>query len=534
MKGLSSKEEAELMELLGARANECALSGSVMMIELVQVVEDFLVRHNHDPTMSAWEQMKAREANELKQRQRLGQEQDEVLRNLILQESATGDPEESLSGLQRLRTIGGEVDKELARQVEALRRAGAKRRQNDMIVPAAVTTDKVDDDDDDDEFEEDETPVAGSSRYQTDFIELGLLGRGGGGEVVKVRNRLDRRIYAVKKILLESEVGKDAKYAAIQNRKLRREVTTISRITHKNIVRYYQAWVEGGENSERPDEDKATESSEIELGKESSSENDESRGWWTNSPLIGGIVPGRDHGVDTAHLLDSISQAWNTTDSDSSSSSRASNEYSQEAEMNHDFNNPLMGGMGFQDAMYSVLANKRIDAGHSSAEGDEIWDESSVKVDASSGQRILYIQMEYCNSTLRKVIDEAVEKPIEETEKFRMVHQIVEALVYLHGQNLIHRDLVSAKDRVELASMVCSHNLCHRNQEMSSLTPRGILGLVILVSQLVILLRQMFIVPTMTFRPRYPLSTRLLKIYGDCLVDRCRTPSITMDQDEKA
>jgi translation initiation factor 2-alpha kinase 4 len=443
VKGLSSKEEDEMMVLLVARANECALSGSVMMIELVQVVEDFLVRHNHDPNMSAWEQMKAREANELKQRQRLGQEQDEVLRNLMLQESATGDPDESPSGLRRLNTIGGEVERELVRQVEALRMAGAKRRQNDVIVPSAVTADNVEDDEDDG-FEEDETPVTGSSRYQTDFIELGLLGRGGGGEVVKVRNRLDRRIYAVKKIMLESEEGKDSAYAAIQNRKLRREVTTISRITHKNIVRYYQAWVEGGENPEQTDEGKATESNKNELEKGSSSENDASRGWWTSSPLIGGIVPGRTHGHDTANLLDSISQAWNTADSGSSSSSQFSNEYSQEVEMNHDFNNPLMVGMGFQDAMYNVLANKRIDAGLTSPESDEVWDESSVKVDASVGQRILYIQMEYCNSTLRKVIDEAREKPIEETEKFRMVHQIVEALVYLHGQNLIHRDLVCA------------------------------------------------------------------------------------------
>jgi hypothetical protein len=47
---------------------------------------------------------------------------------------------------------------------------------------------------------------------------------------------------------LESEQGSGevAKARANLNRKLRREVTTISRMTHKNIVRYYQAWVEGG------------------------------------------------------------------------------------------------------------------------------------------------------------------------------------------------------------------------------------------------------------------------------------------------
>lgn len=63
---------------------------------------------------------------------------------------------------------------------------------------------------------------------------------------VNVSDDDDRRIYAVKKIILESERGRFAKACALQNRKLRREVTTISRMTHNNIVRYYQAWVEGG------------------------------------------------------------------------------------------------------------------------------------------------------------------------------------------------------------------------------------------------------------------------------------------------
>ena len=232
------------------------------------------------------------------------------------------------------------MDKELARQVEALRMAGVKRRQSDVVVPSPVTVDDLDDEEDD-AFEEDEPPVAGSSRYQADFIELGLLGRGGGGEVVKVRNRLDRRIYAIKKIMLESEEGKDAKYAAIQNRKLRREVTTISRITHRHIVRYYQAWVEGGETAEQVEEVKATERNDREDSNERSSESDESRGWWASSPLIGGVVPGRN-------LLESISQAWNTSDSDSSSSSPSSNEHTQEEETEHDFPQSSDGRNGIQ------------------------------------------------------------------------------------------------------------------------------------------------------------------------------------------
>ncbi len=31
-----------------------------------------------------------------------------------------------------------------------------------------------------------------------------------------------------------------------ENRKILREVTTVSRLYHRHIVRYYQAWLEGG------------------------------------------------------------------------------------------------------------------------------------------------------------------------------------------------------------------------------------------------------------------------------------------------
>jgi hypothetical protein len=78
-----------------------------------------------------------------------------------------------------------------------------------------------------------------ASRYAQEFHELSRLGAGASGQVWKVRNKLDRRIYAVKKIDLNA-----AENAAVGLAKIRREVTTISRLLHKHIVRYYAAWVE--------------------------------------------------------------------------------------------------------------------------------------------------------------------------------------------------------------------------------------------------------------------------------------------------
>lgn len=98
-----------------------------------------------------------------------------------------------------------------------------------------------------DEYEGVGRDPSSRSRYASDFRELGVLGRGGCGRVVKVRNRLDKRLYAIKLITLDP---KDREV----NRRLRREVTTISRMYHKNIVRYYQAWVETTERAGGLDE----------------------------------------------------------------------------------------------------------------------------------------------------------------------------------------------------------------------------------------------------------------------------------------
>ncbi|KAJ2769699.1 eukaryotic translation initiation factor 2-alpha kinase, partial [Coemansia nantahalensis] len=76
-----------------------------------------------------------------------------------------------------------------------------------------------------------------ASRYRTDFEEVGFLGKGGFGSVVKARNRIDGRFYAIKKIPLDPRDSDG-------NRKIFREVTTLSRLHHHNVVRYYTTWVE--------------------------------------------------------------------------------------------------------------------------------------------------------------------------------------------------------------------------------------------------------------------------------------------------
>jgi hypothetical protein len=81
-----------------------------------------------------------------------------------------------------------------------------------------------------------------------DFEETEVLGKGGFGQVVKAKNRLDGRFYAIKKI-------KFARTDSPFVQKLLREVTTLSRLHHQHVVRYYHAWIDDAEDDQEEMED---------------------------------------------------------------------------------------------------------------------------------------------------------------------------------------------------------------------------------------------------------------------------------------
>ena len=79
------------------------------------------------------------------------------------------------------------------------------------------------------------TRGAASSRYAEDFVEEGRLGKGGFGEVVKARKKLDGQIYAIKKITQRSQASLT---------EILKEVRLLSQLSHPAVVRYYNTWVE--------------------------------------------------------------------------------------------------------------------------------------------------------------------------------------------------------------------------------------------------------------------------------------------------
>lgn len=79
--------------------------------------------------------------------------------------------------------------------------------------------------------------LSGRSRLQIEFQTLDWLGKGAYGDVIKAKNILDNRQYAIKRIPLTTRSRQIFK-------KMTREVELLSRLNHENVVRYYNSWIE--------------------------------------------------------------------------------------------------------------------------------------------------------------------------------------------------------------------------------------------------------------------------------------------------
>lgn len=77
------------------------------------------------------------------------------------------------------------------------------------------------------------------SRFITDFEAVDLIGKGGYGKVLKALNRTEDLYYAIKIIPFKDFATPSEKF-----NKVFREVITLAKLDHVNVVRYYSAWLE--------------------------------------------------------------------------------------------------------------------------------------------------------------------------------------------------------------------------------------------------------------------------------------------------
>ncbi|KAJ5562831.1 Serine/threonine-protein kinase GCN2 [Penicillium sp. DV-2018c] len=224
------------------------------------------------------------------------------------------------------------------------------------------------------------------SRYHQDFDEAGQLGRGGFGQVVKARNKLDGRLYAIKKISQTSA-------AALKD--TLSETMLLSRLNHSYVVRYYTAWIEEDFNH-------------IEEEAMSSTEGD---------PFAS-----QDHHGFSTGGLDFISSSGYPKIEFAASDSDDENEGT------------------VSESAHSGMPERN--KNHDTRTDSEDAELSRARSGSYSRPILttLYIQMEYCEKhTLRDVIKADLYDDNERS--WRLFRQILDGLSHIHSHGIIHRDL---------------------------------------------------------------------------------------------
>ncbi|KAG9236637.1 anticodon binding domain of tRNAs-domain-containing protein [Amylocarpus encephaloides] len=236
------------------------------------------------------------------------------------------------------------------------------------------------------------------SRYKQDFVEEGRLGKGGFGEVVKARKKLDGQIYAIKKIAQKSTESLT---------EVLKEVRLLSQLSHPSVVRYYNTWTEEVfEPSYVEDNTTSTDAATTEQSVSVRPPGDDLEIEFGNS--TGGLdfmssrgYPQIEFGFD-----DGSDEDTEDDDNDDSTSAGGNNDH-------------IQGKNG------NGLALKKTRSGSQYRRPFKI---------------ILYISMEYCDKhTLRDLIRRGLYR--DDNEMWRLLRQILEGLVHIHGLNVVHRDL---------------------------------------------------------------------------------------------
>ncbi|KAL4170076.1 hypothetical protein KRP22_010983 [Phytophthora ramorum] len=448
--GLSDTETQKLQRGMEALALEKV--GDAVVYDLVVFATDFIQEHLKDQS-SFFDQMMTRqqdrETREKQEEDALLQEQEAQARakneEIIALIDAERKKRETIKKTRRRRrrhrsSIDGEYsgsDGESLSSIYEQQTEASSRRDGS-------SSSLSDSDSDTSDLDAAAAAERYHSRYHGDFKELGLLGRGGGGEVVKVRNRLDRQLYAVKKVKLDPD-------DKAMKKKILREVKTISRMQHRHIVRYFQAWIEGESGMSSDDEeDSSLEDSDLsdEEGIMSGAIVSEKEDLYGDASLSSGVEDGLGAMTSTDEdeddwlgTMGSSTGLWPTSRHESRSLRSNSHSFQLSS---HRFESESYPDDGFDWEALEEAPMEDVDDS-SDDEGSD-YHRKALPHRTPTPERKrkfekLYIQMEYCEgNALREVIDKgALWKDPDKI--WTMFRQILEALVYIHRQGIIHRDI---------------------------------------------------------------------------------------------
>ncbi|KAH8198770.1 hypothetical protein TruAng_007045 [Truncatella angustata] len=250
------------------------------------------------------------------------------------------------------------------------------------------------------------------SRFKSEFHEEGRLGKGGFGEVIKVRKKIDGQTYAIKKVVTKATKSLTS---------LLKEVSTLSALSHPSIVRYYDAWTEQLAEPADTEGETSTEgfSTQQSLGTTS---NEMDIQFATST---GGLDFMSSANINDGYYHDDDDDS---DDDDDDEDTADDDEEEDEEEEENDDNVGIVFEVSTANDDSSVKNQLPIIP-------------RRTRSHTHSGYKVLYILMEYCEKkTLRDLITQNLYENDEEV--WRLFREILDGLNYMHTfHNIVHRDL---------------------------------------------------------------------------------------------
>ncbi|KAI3383242.1 hypothetical protein SNEBB_000243 [Seison nebaliae] len=235
--------------------------------------------------------------------------------------------------------------------------------------------------------------IVTNDRLENEFEIDETIGSGAFGEVIRVRNRIDDRFYAIKVISID--IWKLGKSFPKFFQKITREVKLLSQLQHENIVRYHGTWMTKRNNLNDLNLNSDSEFSSIESYQEIES---------------------------TTSLSDEFSGIFlNHKNNDLNLSFKKKRENTE----------TLKNVIHFQSNDSDGNSNEEIDGKKKSE------NEISIRYG-------LYIQMEYCE---KGTLKEMIEKNMFQNNSsliFKIFRDILLGLEHIHNKGIIHRDVKPA------------------------------------------------------------------------------------------
>uniref|UniRef100_A0A0K0DU76 non-specific serine/threonine protein kinase n=1 Tax=Strongyloides stercoralis TaxID=6248 RepID=A0A0K0DU76_STRER len=266
----------------------------------------------------------------------------------------------------------------------------------------------------------------GQSKYESDFQECECIGKGGFGSVHRVKNYVDGRYYAVKKVILKNDDSDSVNEAL-------KEVQHLSILEHGGIVRYYHSWIDVVRVKRRKRSSTCRSSSECkieEINTEEEEENELDNSFLSDDTLNHNTEPSFTSEDDT----DVVFQ-----DDDSLVSSRSSSGKGF-------FRQPENSQGSFTN--FSSLDGSTINSNITKSDDTDKVD-NEVVMDNENPYYItrsaLFIQMELLTTNLEDLLlnKDFRTSVVRKSFNRKAIYTLISALSYIHDMGIIHRDIKS-------------------------------------------------------------------------------------------